>query len=148
MNLVDMLGPIESATPDIIPMHNALLWGGDDVLAQTVSSYLEETSWNVIKIQNDGNIERLVAELKRVRPTIVILCQYQDDHNAGLPLRLLQEQLCLKVLTLGMDSNLMHVYCKQDIVLQGATDLLSIIELGQSSNCKLRGEVGPKKQNP
>ncbi len=146
MNLPEMLGPLESSNPEPLPSHVALLWGRDDLLAQAVSSYLEKMSWNVIQVPNDGRSERLVSELRRVNPEVVILCQYKEDDDTVLPLRLIHEQLCLKVVTLGMDSNLMHIYCKQDIVLQGATDFLSIIEAGPHSNSALGREVGQPKQ--
>lgn len=146
MNLIDMLGPYEHMNPEPLPAHIALVCGRDGLLAEAVSAYLEGMSWKVIQVPKDGNDERLVGELRRVNPEVVILCGYEEEDDTVLPLRLIHEQLCLKVVTLGMDSNMMHIYSRQDFVLQGATDFLSIIEPGQYSNCALRREVRSPKQ--
>jgi len=141
MNLIDLIGPVENTNPVPAVSHKAILWRQDDVLAQAVDSFLEKMEWEVTQISNDESVERLIQETKRIAPDVVILCQYKSDDDAVLPWRLINEQPCLKVVTIGMDSNLLHVYSKQDVVLKGATDLLSILESGQFSDCTFEKEV-------
>jgi hypothetical protein len=148
MNLPDRIGPIEDATPEPLTARKAIVWGQDDLLAQAIGLFLKSTQWEVIRVPNDGAIENLIREMKRVNPEVVILCQYRVEEDAALAVRLIDEQPCLKVFTLGLDSNLMQVYSKQKIILQGASDLLSILNTGNSSDRTLENkEVDPAKQS-
>jgi len=133
MKLSDRIGPIEKTKPELTRSRLAILWGRDDLLVQAVGSFLEKVAWDVIRISNDENVESFIRKIKQLRPEVIILCQERAD-DAALPWRLIEENLCLKVLTVGMDSNLMHVYSKQDVLLQGASDLLSIIDPVQFAN--------------
>lgn len=147
MDLIDLIGPIEDANPEPTASHKAILWGQDDLLARAVASFLEKKAWEVTQVSSHECIEHLIQETRRIAPDVVIFCQYKSDEHAVLPWRLINEQLCLKVVTIGMDSNLLHIYSKQDVVLKGATDLLSILESGQFSDCTTEKEVGHRKQN-
>jgi hypothetical protein len=147
MNLPDLIGPVEKSQPET-NARRAIVWGQDNLLARAVSSFLKDTIWEVFSIANDGNIETLIQEIKRLNPEVVFLCRYRvEEEDSVLPLRLIEQHPCLKVITLGLDSNLMQVYSKQKIILQGAADLLSILENGNPNCTQEQEEVSAKKQN-
>lgn len=120
----------------------AVLWGRDDLLAQAVGLFLEsERIWDVIRVSSDGGVEHLVEEVKRKNPDVVILCQERIDDDPTLPVRLIQEQLCLKVISVGLESNLMQVHSKHSVIVRGISDLLSIAESGYFSKIAQEKEV-------
>jgi hypothetical protein len=109
----------------------AVLWGREDLLAQAVGLFLEaERVWDVNRVSSDGGVDHLIEEVKRTSPDVVILCQERVDEESSLPVRLIQEQLCLKVITVGLESNLMQVHSKHSVIVRGVSDLLSIVESG------------------
>jgi len=134
MNLPDLIGPVEKAQPEATGSRKAIVWGQDSLLARAVSSFLKSSVWEVFALSNDGTIEALMEEIGRLDPEVVFLCHYRVDEDSVLPLRLIDKYPCLKVITLGLDSNLMQVYSKQKIILQEAADLLSILESGNSTS--------------
>ena len=136
-------------TTNIEPVHSqkAILWGQVDVLAQAVSAFLQKSIiWDVIQIQGDEGIEKLIEVTKQVNPDVVILCQEKMGDHASLPIQLIQEQLCLKVVIVGLESNLMQVYSKHNIIFKGDSDFLSIVGTGIFSNCTSGKEVEIRKR--
>ena len=120
MGAVDM----ESTSPRKI-----ILWGRDDLLSQAVDLFLQTNqSWDVIRLSSDSGVEQLIQETKRIDPEVVFLCREKVDEDSSLPLRLINEQFCLRVVTIGLESNLMQVYSKHNVILQGASELLSIVD--------------------
>lgn len=147
MNLPDLIGPVEKAQPETAS-RRAIVWGQDNLLVQAVSSFLKGTVWEVFSIANDGNIEMLIQEIKNLDPEVVFLCSYRvEEEDSILPLRLIEQHPSLKIITLGLDSNLMQVYSKQKIILQGAADLLSILENGNPNCTQEQKEVRAEKQD-
>lgn len=144
MNLTKLIGPIASTDPEPVQPRKAILWGRDDLLAQVIGSFLKDTEWDVIRVSSDGDFETLIREVKRVQPEAVILCRYKPEDSA-LALRLIEEQTCLKVIILGPDSNQTQVYSKQNIILRGSADLLSIIESEKLSDCTPGKEADSKE---
>lgn len=141
MNLPNMIGPIEDANPVLLGSHVAILWGLNDLLAQALSSFLQQMEWSIFRIQDDGDIENFFREMMRLHPEVVFLRQDKAD-NSFLPWRLIDEKLCLKVITVCTESNVMQVYSKQDVLLQGASDLFSVIDQRHVSNDSTEKEVG------
>jgi hypothetical protein len=124
---------IEPEIPDPKTTHSrvAILWGREDLLAQAVSLLLESgKTWQVLRIPGGQDIERLIQKIKNVKPDVVILCQERLDDDISLPIRLIQGQLCQRVVIVELESNQIQVYSQQNIIVQGASDLLSIIESG------------------
>ena len=146
MNLTDLIGPVVNSEPEPGSPRRIVLWGRDDLLAQAIGSFLNGTAWNVIRVSHDGDVEQLFREVRRVNPEAVILCRYNGDEST-IALRLIEELCCQKVVTVGLDSNQMQVYSKQSIILQGATDLLSIIEKEKFSGCIPQKEAESKEQH-
>ena len=148
MDLSELIGPVEYAKAKPAHLRRAILWGGDDLLAEVVGSLFDSTAWDVTRSSNNGEVEDLICAAKRIHPEVIVLCQDKADADPALPLRLIHEELCTKVITLGMDSNLVQVYCKQNIMLEGSSDLVSVIESGRSPGCILGKEVRTTTQIP
>jgi len=126
---------------------NIILWGRDDLLSQAVDLFLQTSqSWDVIRLSSDIGEERLIQETRRINPDVVVLCRDRVDEDSSLPLRLIDEQVCLRVVTVGLESNLMQVYSKHNVILQGASELLSIVESGNYPNNTFAKEVESIKQ--
>ena len=141
MGTVDM----ESTSPRKI-----ILWGSDDLLSQAVDLFLQTSqSLNVIRLSSEIGEEKLVQETQRINPDVVVLCRDKVDDDSSLPLRLINEQACLRVVTVGLESNLMQVYSKHNVILQGASELLSIVDSGNLPSCTSKEkEVVSKKIAP
>ena len=119
-----------------------ILWGRDDLLSQAVDLFLQTTqTWDVIRLSSDSGVEKLIEETQRINPEVVVLCGEKVDEYSSLPLRLINEQGCLRVVTVGLESNLMQVYSKQNVMLQGVSELLSIFESGNFPICTSGEEV-------
>ncbi len=146
MNLTNLIGPIANTDPSPVQTRKVVLWGRDDLLAQVIGSFLKNTEWDVVRVSSDGDVENLIREVKRGKPEAVILCRYKPE-DSTLALRLIDEQTSLKVITLGPDSNQTQVYSKQNIILRGSADLLSIIEKEKFSSCTSEEEAESKKSN-
>ena len=127
MGAVDM----ESTSPRKI-----ILWGSEDLLSQAVDLFLQTSqSLNVIRLSSEIGVEKLMRETQRINPDVVVLCRDKADDDSSLPLRLINEQACLRVITVGLESNLMQVYSKHNVILQGASELLSIVDSGHLPTC-------------
>ena len=137
----------ELITPEISDMEPALtrkavLWGRDDVLTQAVHSFLEAgTNWKVARVSSSDDIRSLFQKVIEEKPDVVVFCQDRVFEDSMLQLSLINEQLCRKVVTVSLESNQVQVYSKQDFLLQGGSDLLSIIEDGNFSTCTLGKKV-------
>ena len=141
MDFIDMVEPVEKTNEGPARSRKAILWGGDDLLSQAVGLFLESSmTWDVIRVSSEEGVEKLIQETKRVNPEAVILCQDRVG-DSDLALRLINEQLCIKVLVVSLENNLMQVYSKHNVVIQGTSDLLSIFDSGNFSNCTLGKEV-------
>lgn len=135
MNFNALIEP-EKPDPEARLTRKAVLWGREDMLSQSVSLFLEiGKTWEVIRVSSDGDIENLTRKIKAVRPEVVILCLDRVNGDYSLPLHLINERLCFKVVTLSLENNVAQVYSKQNLIIQGVRDLLSIIEPENSSNC-------------
>jgi len=120
----------------------AILWGRDDLLTQAVHLFLESgTTWKVVRVSSEDDVQKLFQMITGIGPDVVVLCQDKVFEDSILPLRLINEQLCRKVVTLNLENNQMQVYSKHDVVIQGVPDLLCVIEAGLFSNCTTEKEV-------
>ena len=106
-----------------------VLWGRDDVLTQAVHSFLEAgANWKVARVLSSDDVRNLFKKVIEEKPDVVILCQDKVNGDSTLPLRLINEQFCPKVVTVNLENNQLQVYSKQDIVIEGVSDLLCVIE--------------------
>jgi len=124
-----------------ISPRKVIVWGEGDLLTQSLGLFLESNSWEVVRVLVSDGTDQLIRETKRLNPDVVILCRDLMYGEASLPLRLIQEHHRLRVLTVGLESNEVQVYSKQSIILEGVSDLLSIVETSNFSKCTLEKEV-------
>jgi hypothetical protein len=127
MDLAELLGPIEDSTP--AQVQKAVLWGPESLLKDSVEIFLKAgAAWEVVKISIECGIDYLLQRIETVKPTVVILCQERDASDAALLMQLAQIQSCTKVVTVSMESNLMQVYSRSQVIMHTITDLLSVVE--------------------
>jgi hypothetical protein len=145
MNVINMVELTEKIHIETARSRKAIVWGQVDVLAQAVRQFLMDANatWDVIRVPIESGIETLVKESKRLHPDVVILCQESMDDDPFLPIRLIEEQLCPRVVTIEILSNHIQVYSRQLGVVQGASDFLSIVENGIFPDCTHGKEVDP-----
>ena len=144
MNLPDLIEPILNRDPEAVSARKAIIWGQNDLLVQAVGSFMKSRNWDITHVSGCQAADFLLFETKRIHPEIVILCREGADESA-LAFRLIDEQACPRVITLGLDSNLMQVYSKQNITLREASDLLVILDQGNFSDCTPGKEAGGKE---
>lgn len=130
MNMHTLINP-ENPDPETDYARKALLWGRDNLLAQAVDLLLKSSeNWDVVRVSSDEGVEKLLRKTKSINPDVVVLCREKSDDDLDLPLRLIQAQHCLRVVVVGLESNLMQVYSKHDVVVSGVSDLLSVVDAG------------------
>ena len=77
----------------------------------------------------DDNEAVLQEAIERIKPDIVILCQSTHHTNPTRVIRLLMQYSQLHVITVSAVDNLLHIYGKQEIMIQKTSDLISAITL-------------------
>lgn len=146
MDITDLVDANGTAHTEPLHARKAILWGQDNLLSQAVQLFLEEsTTWDVMRILSDDGSEKLFQETKMVDPDVVILCVDRFVEDSSIPLRLIDQQSDLKVITLGLESNQMQVYSRQSVILKGVSDLLSIVQTRTFPDCTLEKEVNSEK---
>lgn len=126
MNLPELLGPIENTTP--LPSHKAILWGPEILLMDSVEYFLESADWEVVKISNECGSDYLIQQVTLAKPAVIILCQERDASDFALLTQLAKAQACLKVIVLSLESNLVQVYGRHNLIMRDVSDLLSVVE--------------------
>jgi len=109
-----------------------ILWGNDDLLSSYIEHFLTtQKSWKVINIPIEQKIEAVMELVDKLKPNFVIIQMGDRSCTSGVPTILLRDHPSLQVITLSLHNNLMEVYRKQDIQIQSATDIISVIEAHQ-----------------
>jgi len=127
VNIAELIGPIEDSNPS--RPRKAILWGREDLLVKAVELFLDaRADWEVIRVSSNTGVDDLVQQIKRVKPDVVILCQGRDASDSALPMQLIQDQDCIKVVSVSLESNFMQVYSKYSVLVHNVSDLLSVIE--------------------
>lgn len=128
MDLTKLSTQLDEARKIAAP-RTAILWGREDLLGNAIESYLGTAkNWRVIKVCDRQDYNRLLREVEKNAPSIVIV--HQSDYAEDFPLlvHLVQEIPDLKVIIVNSENNMVEVYNKQQILIKKATDLLSIID--------------------
>lgn len=108
-----------------------VFWGGEDVLGCSVEKFLSaREAWEVIRILNRLGEETLAAVVAREKPDVAVLYLGHGDDKPRLPLRLIQECPGLKVITVGLGSNTIEVYSRQEVKVGNLADFLTLVEAG------------------
>jgi len=126
MNLTEVLSPVESSTP--LKIRKVVLWGEADLFMDSVELFLNKAGWQVTKLLSECDLEGFIQQVQFVKPDVVILCQETDAERPGILIKLSQVQSCSKVVVLNLENNFVHVFGRQHVLVQGVSDLLSVIE--------------------
>jgi hypothetical protein len=126
MNLPELLGPIENLTPT--NSQRAVLWGPEILLMDSVEFFLKSANWEVVKLSSECGVDHLIQRVTMVKPAVIILCQERDASDFALLMQLAKVQFCLKVVVLSLESNLVQVYGKHNLIIHAVSDLLSVVE--------------------
>jgi hypothetical protein len=144
MDLTDIVGPIENSAP--AHSQKAVLWGPESVLMDSVEFFLKAgAKWEVVKIPSESGADHLLQRVNHVKPEVVVLCQEKDDSDFNILMRLAQIQFCSKVVVVSLESNLVQVYGRQNLILNQVSDLLSVIDHAYFPNSQLKEEVSTNK---
>jgi len=144
MDFIEIIGPIENSTPAHLP--KAILWGPESVLMDSVEFFLKAgAKWDVVKLPSESGSDYLLQRVNMVRPKVIILCQEKAVSDATLLMRLAQLQICPKVVTVSLESNLMQVYSRQDVMMHDISDLLFVVDIEYCPNIKPKEEVQATK---
>lgn len=106
-----------------------LVLGKENLLGSVVELLLDTVkSWKIIRLTEADGKEISVADIKKLNPEIVILCQNEQPIEIELLMQLLDECSGLKVITVGLESNSIQVYNKQRVWIKEPADFLSIVD--------------------
>ena len=144
MDLTEVLGPIENSDPS--HLQKAVLWGPESVLMDSVEILLKvEAAWDVVKISNDRGLDHLLQQAQTLKPKVVILCQEKEECDPNLLMELSQIRSCSKVVVVSLESNLMQVYGRHNIIMRDISDLLSVVDNEYFPNIQPKEEVQAAK---
>ena len=106
-----------------------VLWGREDLLNSSVKIFLAaQEGWRVISIPEEEKFEALIVTVAKVHPDVVIIQQRDRSINSYPLMKLIQDHPGLRVITVSLKDNLMEVYSKQDILIESASDFISVVE--------------------
>jgi len=143
MDFTELLGPIENSTPT--HSQRAVLWGPEILLMDSVELFLKAAAWEVIKLSSECGVDHLIQRVNAVKPIVVILCQERDSNDFALLMQLARIQFCLKVVVLSLESNLVQVYGKHNLIMNDVSDLLSVVDHEYFPYTRLKEEVPANK---
>ncbi len=106
-----------------------ILWGLEDVIGQAVEMFLStRKGWEVLRILDTHNVDRLIDQIEQANPEVAILHLGDRCQDSELALKLIHLYPGLKVITVSLEQNLMEVYSKQEVNVNGITDLINVVE--------------------
>lgn len=127
MNINELIGSVENSRPK--RHQKAILWGREALLVEAVELFLKSgATWEVTKISWDQGVDFLLRQMENIKPDVVIIFQDKDAGDPALPIWLIREQACLKVVSMSLESNLMQVYAKYNVLIRDVSDLLMAVD--------------------
>jgi hypothetical protein len=122
----DGFGKIKNPAMDV---KTIVLLGSESLLGHSVEFLLStEKTWQIDRISGHQNFNKLLQDVKKASPSIVILCQTFGGNNARLLTSLLKDHPGLKVITINPRNNLLEIYSKKRVWIKDASDFISIVE--------------------
>ena len=144
MNLTELTEPRENTKAELFRTRRAIVWGRNDLFSQAIGQILESgMTWDVMMIPSNFAFEVLLQETTTFEPEVVILCQEKIVDESALPLALIEKHPEVRVISIGLVSNLIQVYSKRDVVLQSVPEFLSIVDGSYFVERKNNEEVEP-----
>jgi len=114
--------------PNQMEPKKIVLWGQDDLLSSSVELFLtSQQGWDVLKISQEENFEALILEVEKVHPDVVIIQQGDHASNSYPLMKLIEDHPKLRVITVSLRNNMMEVYSKQNVLIESASDFISVI---------------------
>jgi hypothetical protein len=107
-----------------------VIWGNKDILSASIRNFLGvHEGWEVINISSLDELDHLIVKRNRTCPAIVVIV-YQEKQFclSKLHLHLLQDHAKIKLVLISLEHNMMEIYDKQNILIQQASDLFSVIK--------------------
>lgn len=106
-----------------------LLWSREDLLSSSVELLLTaQKGWKVVNIPNDESLDALTKAVDKFHPDVVIIHQGDCGGDLNPPTALLRNHSGVKVIILSPKDNLIEIYSKQNVIVQSASDLISVVE--------------------
>jgi len=106
-----------------------VLWGHENLLGYSVEFLLNSRKdLELVKLSGEMGAEALIEEVRKTHPDVVVIYQLDCSSNADLPVRLMENQLWLKVILVNLENNSVEVFNKQKVQISESSDLLSIVE--------------------
>jgi len=106
-----------------------VLWGHDDLLSSFLEHFLvTRKGWEVINLSISQNLDALVQVLDITGADVLIIQLGDHVIDPCIPQALQQSYPGLRVITLSLNDNLMEVYSKQNILVQSAEDLITVLD--------------------
>lgn len=107
-----------------------VVWGREDLLSFSIELFLtKQKGWNVVSLPDEGNNEALILAIDKLHPDVVFIYQEDPSGNSDLPMQLSLNHPGLKVITFSLQNNIIEVYCKQNIMVNSTSDLISAVEM-------------------
>jgi hypothetical protein len=106
-----------------------VIWGSENILNSSIQYLIaNKAGWIVVSASNVEDFEALIHPVKNKLAEVVIIHQGDLDESCELPLQLLQGHSDLRVITISLESNVMDIYNKHSLLVNEASDLISVIE--------------------
>jgi hypothetical protein len=123
----------------MVKSKTVIIWGREDMVCWSVELFLtRQAGKEVIRISDEGNVEDLIHEVRKVNPDVVIIHQGDYASDTSLPAQLLRDHPGLKVITVCMETNAVEVYDRHKVCIQEMSDLLSVIDADLTQPNSLR----------
>ena len=117
-----------------------VVWGSEDILSSSIEHFLaSKEDWKVVRASKKEDLEALLLAVENTNPDIVIIYREESHWVFNLPLQPLLDHPAIKVITISLENNEMHVYSKQNICVKEASDLIAAIEDVPSPNIRPAG---------
>jgi DNA-binding NarL/FixJ family response regulator len=101
----------------------------DELLFESIVESLLAQHDDLELIQMIGNSKMELLEAIEInQPQVLVLCHRTHDTFPTDYLFFLQHHPDLKIITVSMADNYMHIYGKQKVLIKQSTDLLSVIQ--------------------
>jgi len=120
---------ISKMSSNMVKSRTVILFGREDLLARAIEIFLSnKKEWEVIRISDKHSEKVLIREVDKANPDVVILCQGDSIGQNDLPWRLMQSHPEIKVITIGLENNVMGIYNKKMVLVREVPDLLTVID--------------------
>ena len=103
--------------------------GEDDLLSKSVERMLsEKAGWEVIFVSPEQLQADIYSILEDLSPDVVVNQRGNNPNTSKALSILFHSNPKLKLITITLESNVMEIYNKENILMQSAADLISAIE--------------------